>query len=50
LLNEPIATSNGRAVVAGTSALVVKDRVTGQCFLAVTIGDSMGLSPATCAQ
>jgi hypothetical protein len=48
LLNEPIATANHRAVVAGTSALLVKDRVTGQCFLAVTIGDSMGLSPAAC--
>jgi hypothetical protein len=50
LINEPIATPNRGAVVAGTSALLVKDRVTGQCFLAVTIGNSMGLSPAECGQ
>lgn len=50
LLNEPIATPNRQAVVAGTSALLVKDRRTGQCFVAVTIGDSMGLSPAACDQ
>ena len=50
LLNQPIATPDRRAVVAGTSALVVKDRLTGQCFVAVTIGNSMGLSPATCDQ
>lgn len=48
LLNEPIAEPNRRGVVAGTSALVVKDRLTGQCFVAVTIGNSMGLSPAAC--
>jgi hypothetical protein len=48
VLNEPIAAPNRRGVVAGTSALVVKDRLTGQCFLAVTIGDSMGLSPTAC--
>lgn len=48
LLNEPIATANRRGTVAGTSALLVKDRVTGQCFVAVTIGDAMGLSPAAC--
>ena len=39
-----------RGVVAGTSALLVKDRVTGQCFVAVRIGDAMGLSPAACDQ
>jgi hypothetical protein len=50
LLNEPIATPNRGAVVAGTSALLVKDRVTGQCFLAVTIGSSIGLSAAECGQ
>ena len=48
LLNEPIATPDRRAVVAGTSALLVKDRQTGRCFLAITIGDSTGLSPAEC--
>jgi hypothetical protein len=50
LLNEPIAAPNSRGVVAGTSALLVKDRQTGQCFVAVTIGDAMGLSPAACQQ
>ena len=48
LLNEPLAEPNRRGVVAGTSALLVKDRLTGQCFVAVTIGNSMGLSPAAC--
>ena len=50
LLSEPIATPNQRGVVAGTSALLVKDRRTGQCFLAVTIGDAMGLSATACEQ
>jgi hypothetical protein len=48
VLNEPLATPDQRSVVAGTSALLVKDRVTGLCFLAVTIGDAMGLSPTPC--
>lgn len=48
LLNEPIAASGRRGIVAGTSALLIKDRRTGQCFVAVTIGSSMGLSPAAC--
>jgi hypothetical protein len=50
LLNEPIAEPGRRGVVAGTSALLVKDRRTGQCFVAITIGNSMGLSPAACDQ
>jgi hypothetical protein len=48
VLNEPIAAGDRRGVVAGTSALVVKDRLTGQCFVAITIGDAMGLSPTAC--
>ena len=48
LLNQPIAAPARRGVVPGTSALLVQDRVTGQCFVAVTIGDAMGLSPAAC--
>ena len=48
VLNEPIAAGERRGVVAGMSALVVKDRLTGQCFLAITIGDAMGLSPTAC--
>ena len=50
LLTEPIATPDRRSVVAGMGAVLVKDRMTGQCFLAVTFGNSMGLSPAECAQ
>jgi ABC-type cobalamin transport system permease subunit len=50
LLNEPIAEPGRRGVVAGTSALLVKDRRTGQCFVAITIGNAMGLSPAACDQ
>ncbi len=42
LLSEPIAAPDRRGVVAGTSALLVKDRLTGQCFIAVTIGDGVG--------
>jgi hypothetical protein len=50
ILSEPIAAPDRRSVVAGTSALLVRDRLTGRCFVAVTIGDSMGLSPAACDQ
>ena len=50
LLMQPIATADGRSVVAGTSMLLVKDRATGQCFVAVTVGDSVGLSSAGCGQ
>lgn len=48
LLIQPVATAGRRSVVAATSAMLVKDRVTEQCFVAVTIGNSMGLSPAPC--
>lgn len=48
ILNQPIAASGRRGIVGGTSAIVIKDRRTGQCFVAVTIGNSMGLSPAAC--
>src|SRR5688572_29771391 len=49
LLTAPIATPDRRSVMAGMSAVLVKDRQTEQCFVAVTIGNSMGLSPAACA-
>lgn len=48
ILNEPIGTPDRRSVVAGTSALLVRDRRSGQCFLAVTVRDSVGLAPARC--
>lgn len=50
VLNEPIAVADQRGVVAGTSVLLIRDRQTGQCFLAVTIGNAMGLSEANCRQ
>jgi hypothetical protein len=50
VLNEPIATSDRRSVVAGTSALLVRDRRTGQCYLAVSVGRDLGVAPARCEQ
>lgn len=50
LLSEPIATPDRRSVVAGTSALLIRDRTSGDCFLAVTVGNSVGLTAARCAQ
>ena len=49
VLSEPIAAPGRRGVLAGTSALLVKDARTGQCYLAVTVGNSLGLAPASCA-
>jgi hypothetical protein len=48
VLNEPIGTLDRRSVVAGTSALLVRARRSGQCYLAVTVGNSVGLAPAPC--
>ena len=48
ILNEPIGTSDRRSVVAGTSALLVRDRRSGQCYFAVTLGNGVGLAPARC--
>ena len=50
LLTQPIATPERQSVVAGASALLIRDRTSGQCFLAVLVGNSVGLSPATCGQ
>ena len=49
-LGEPLGTPDRRGVVAGTSAMVVKDRNTGQCYVAITVGQALGLAPATCAK
>jgi hypothetical protein len=46
--NEPVAAPDNRSVVAGWSAAVIRDRKSGQCFVAVTEGDSMSLAPAQC--
>lgn len=48
--SEPIGMPDRRGVVAGTSATVVKDRTTDQCYVAITIGQAMGLAPAACAR
>lgn len=48
LSNEPVASTDRRGVVPGVSALVIRDRTTGQCFVAVTLGDAISLSPAPC--
>jgi hypothetical protein len=48
LVNEPVASTDRRGVVPGVSALVMRDRTTGQCFVAVTLGDAISLSPAPC--
>ena len=50
LLNEPVATADRHSVVAGVNALLVKDRRSGQCYVAITVGPSVGLAPATCAE
>jgi hypothetical protein len=48
LLHEPIAAPDRRSVVAGTDALLVKDRRTGQCYVALSVGQSMAMSAASC--
>lgn len=48
LTNEPVASTDRRGVVPGVSTLLMRDRTTGQCFVAVTLGNSVGLSPAAC--
>ena len=50
LLNEPIAAPDGKSVVAGTFALMVRDRQTGQCYVVVTVGSAMGMTTAGCAK
>ena len=49
LVNEPVASTDRRGVVPGVSALVMRDRSTGQCFVAVTLGNAIGLSQAPCS-
>jgi hypothetical protein len=48
VLSEPIALQGKRSVLAGTSVLLVRDRRSGQCYVAVTVGGSVGLAPARC--
>jgi hypothetical protein len=50
LLHEPIAAPDRRSVVAGTDALLVKDRRTGQCYVAISVGQSMAMAVAPCEE
>jgi hypothetical protein len=48
LTQEPIAGPDHRSVVAGWYALVVKDRRTGKCYIALTQGNEMAMAPGEC--
>ena len=48
LSNEPIAAPDRRSVVAGTSAMVVKDQRTGRCYVALTVGQATTMAPGDC--
>ena len=50
LLHEPVAAPDRRSVVAGTDALLVKDRRTGQCYVAISVGQSMAMAGASCEE
>jgi hypothetical protein len=45
---EPIAAPGRGSVVAGWYALVVKDRRTGTCYIALTQGNEMAMAPGEC--
>ena len=48
LTNEPIAAPDRLSVVAGASALVVKDQRTGRCYVALTVGQATTMAPGDC--
>jgi hypothetical protein len=48
LSNEPVAAPDRRSVVAGVSAMVLKDLRTGQCYVAVTVARGASVAPAAC--
>ena len=48
LVNEPIAAPDGRSVVPASSALVLRDRRTSQCYIVVSVGSTMAMAPAAC--
>ena len=50
LLHEPVAAPDRRSVVAGTDALLVKDRRTGQCFAAISVGRAMAMTAVSCEE
>jgi len=50
LLHEPVATPDRRSVVAGTDTLLIKDRRSGQCYVAISVGQSMAMAAASCEE
>ena len=48
LSNEPIATPDRHAIVAGWSSMLFKDRRTGQCFVAFTGGSTSAVTTVPC--
>jgi energy-converting hydrogenase Eha subunit F len=50
LLHEPVATPDRRSVVAGTDTLLIKDRRSGQCYVAMSVGQSMAMAAASCEE
>jgi hypothetical protein len=50
LRNEPIAALDRKSVVAGTSALLVQDRQTGQCYVVISVGASIAMTAAACGK
>jgi hypothetical protein len=48
LSSEPIAAPDRRSVVAGTSAMVVKDQRTGTCYVVVTVARGASMAQAPC--
>jgi len=50
VLHEPVAAPDRRSVVAGTDALLIKDRRTGQCYVAISVGQSMAMAAAACEE
>ena len=50
LLHEPVAAPDRRSVVAGTDALLVRDRRSGQCYVAISVGQSMAMASASCEE
>jgi hypothetical protein len=50
LLHQPVVAPDRRSVVAGTDALLVKDRRSGQCYVAISVGQSMAMTAASCEE
>jgi hypothetical protein len=50
LLHEPVAAPDRRSVVAGTDALLIKDRRAGQCYVAISVGQSLAMTASACEE